>query len=377
MRWVLVSEIDVAEAFSPIYEMYWSIGIVVILCFLSILAIAMITAHSILKPLGGEPKEMQQISETIAQGDLTVAFNDGHEHFSVYGAMKRMSDGLISMIGDIIDTSNHLASAAEQTSASSLQSSTSLQQQQLSIELVVTAIQQMSTSINDVANNATEVADSTKTAKQQSSNANDKLNNTINDLSQLGKEIDQAKGVIQALENDSHNIGAVLETIRSIAEQTNLLALNAAIEAARAGEHGRGFSVVADEVRNLAEQTQDSTKDIEQMIGKLQQASIDAVNVMSSSGNLAESTISYAKKTATAINDVNNEIDSISEMTELIATAVEEQSCVSADISQNITQISDAAGENSASAVQVSTASMQISEVADTLKRLSLNFKVS
>jgi methyl-accepting chemotaxis protein len=377
LRWVLLSEIDVAEAFSPMYEMYWSIGVVVGSCILVALIIAMITSHSILKPLGGEPKDMQEISETIAQGDLTVAFDDGHEHYSVYGAMKRMSDGLLSMIGDIIDTSNDLASAAEQTSASSLQSSTSLQQQQLSIELVATAIQEMSTSINDVAYNAAEVADSTKSAKQQSINANNKLNNTINDLGLLEQEIDQAKIVIEALESDSHTIGGVLVAIRGIAEQTNLLALNAAIEAARAGDQGRGFAVVADEVRNLAQQTQDSTKDIEQMIGKLQQASVDTVNVMSSSGKLAESTINYAKKTATAIEGVNKEIDSISQMTELIATAVEEQSCVSADISQNITQISDAAGENSASAVQVSTASLQISEVADTLNKLSLNFKVS
>jgi len=377
MRWVLLSEIDVAEAFSPIYEMYWSISIVVFVCVLATLAVAIITSHSILKPLGGEPKDMQQISETIAQGDLTVAFDDGHEHYSVYGAMKRMSDGLLSMIGDIIDTSNDLASAAEQTSASSLQSSTSLQQQQLSIELVATAIQEMSASINDVANNATEVADSTSAAKQQSINANNKLNKTINDLGLLEQEIDQAKTVIQALESDSHTIGGVLVAIRGIAEQTNLLALNAAIEAARAGEQGRGFAVVADEVRNLAQQAQDSTKDIEQMIAKLQQASIDAVNVMSSSGKLAESTISYAKKTAIAIKGVNKEIDNISQMTELIATAVEEQSCVSADISQNITQISDAAGENSASAVQVSTASLQISEVADALNKLSLNFKIS
>jgi len=377
MNWVLLSEIDVAEAFNPIYEMYWSISILMLLCILAIFVIAMITSRSILKPLGGEPKDMQQISETIAQGDLTVVFNDGHEHYSVYGAMKRMSDGLLSMIGDIIDTSNNLASAAEQTSASSMLSSTSLQQQQLSIELVATAIQEMSVSINDVANNATDVADSTKSAKQQSVEANDKLNDTIEDLTSLGEEIDHAKSVIQTLENDSHAIGGVLEAIRGIAEQTNLLALNAAIEAARAGDQGRGFAVVADEVRNLAQQTQDSTKNIEQMIDSLQQASKDAVNVMASSSKIAESTIGDAKKTAIAIKSVNQEIECISQMTELIATAVEEQSCVSDDISQNITQISDAAGENSASAVQVSTASLQISEVADTLNKLSLNFRVS
>ena len=377
MHWVLLSEIDVAEAFNPIYEMYWSISILMLLCILAIFVIAMITSRSILKPLGGEPKDMQQISETIAQGDLTVVFNDGHEHYSVYGAMKRMSDGLLSMIGDIIDTSNNLASAAEQTSASSLQSSTSLQQQQLSIELVATAIQEMSMSINDVANNATDVADSTKSAKQQSVDANDKLNKTIEDLTSLGQEIDHAKTVIQTLENDSYAIGGVLEAIRGIAEQTNLLALNAAIEAARAGDQGRGFAVVADEVRNLAQQTQDSTKNIEQMIDNLQQASKDAVNVMASSSKIAESTIGDAKKTAVAIKGVNKEIECISQMTELIATAVEEQSCVSDDISQNITQISDAAGENSASAVQVSTASLQISKVADTRNKLSLNCRVS
>lgn len=377
IRWVLISEIDVAEAFVPIYTLYWNILIIVVLAVIAIVAIALIISASILKPLGGEPSEMKFISETIADGDLTIAFENSRETASVYGAMQKMAKQLRTVMGEIVSDSHNLASVAEETSASSLQSTTSLQEQKTSIEQVAAAVEEMSASIDEVSKSATNVAGASQAAQSSSIEANNTLTQTINDLGQLDKEISQANDVIQELENDSYKIGTVLEVISGIADQTNLLALNAAIEAARAGKHGRGFAVVADEVRTLASKTQESTKNIESMISKLQSASNKAVKVMTISREVCEYTISNANTTAQVIKSMNTEIDSITQMTEVIATAVEEQSCVSTEISQSITAISDAATENSASAEQVSSASHDISNIAATLSQLTSRFKVS
>jgi len=372
-----LSEIDVAEAFEPMYEMYWNITYIIALCLLVIIVVALLTSKSILRPLGGEPNEMQRISETIADGDLMIAFNDHDNHSSVYGAMQRMTSHLRTIISEIIHDSNNLTNVAMETSALSLQSSTSLLDQKSNIEQVATAVEEMSMSINEVAQNAASVAHSAQNASTSSGLANDKISESINGLSHLGSEINQASKIIQDLKNDSNEIGSVLEVIRGIAEQTNLLALNAAIEAARAGEQGRGFAVVADEVRTLASKTQESTKNIEMMIEKLQKASNDAVQAMIVSRDVCQTSINNTRDVAEVVTTMNGEIASISEMSELIAAAVEEQSCVSTEISKNVTAISDVAYENSASAEQVSVSSKDISNIADTLNQLTLRFRVS
>ena len=377
LRWALLSEIDVAEAFNPISTLNWNIFILILVSSAIVTCLAFYSSRSILKPLGGEPHEMRLISETIAEGNLTVAFTQKHETESVYGAMNKMTQNLQSVVGEIITNSNSLASVSEQTSALSLLSSTSLQNQQSSIAQVATAVEEMSVTINEVAQNAALASNSTQSLKNLSTQANQQLNQTIEELNTLDAEIEQANSVITSLEKGSNEIGTVLEVIRSIAEQTNLLALNAAIEAARAGEQGRGFAVVADEVRTLASKTQESTTNIENMITQLQAASKSAVNAMDTSRNVCMHTIENAEKTANAIKLMNDEINNISQMTELIATSVEEQSSVSNLISQNINEINDVAFENSSSAVEVSTASQNINYIAEALSDLTLKFKTA
>jgi methyl-accepting chemotaxis protein len=377
IKWVLLAEIDVAEAFLPVYKMYKNIFYIIVLCVLCIIIIALLTAKSILKPLGGEPTEMQKISETIADGDLMISFIEHSNHSSVYAAMQRMTTHLRNVISEIIHDSNNLTHVAMETSALSLQSSTSLQNQKSNIAQIATAVEQMSVSINEVSHNAANVAYSAQKASSSSGQANTKISQAIDDLNNLGVEIYQANNIIQDLEKDSNDIGSVLEVIRGIAEQTNLLALNAAIEAARAGEQGRGFAVVADEVRTLASKTQESTKNIELMIEKLQKASTDAVKAMEVSQDVCRQTIEKTQDVADVIASMNGEIESITQMTDLIATAVEEQSCVSNEISKNVTAISDVANENSTSAEQVSASSKDISNIAAALNQLTLHFKVS
>jgi len=377
IRWGLLSEIDVAEALQSIDELYLNIFGTILISIIIITVVALLSAKAIIKPLGVDPQEIKQISKTIALGNLTVDFNQRHENESVYGAMKYMTKELHQLISKIIDSSNNLASVSEQTSTLSSQSAFSLKEQQFNIEQIATAVEQMSMTINEVAQNAANVSHSTQMAKSSANEANQQLSLTVNELNKLDKEIFQASTVITSLASDSSAIGTVLEVIRGIAEQTNLLALNAAIEAARAGEQGRGFAVVADEVRQLASKTQESTANIESMIGNLQNASNDAVTAISNSREVCRHTMDNAQVTSRVIDDMNTEIDSITQMTEMIATSVEEQSSVSHEISQNVTQINDMAFENSSSAEQVSTASKDISNVADILNQLTLKFKTT
>lgn len=376
IRWALLSEIDVIEAFSAVDKLHINIAIIVLLCISLVIVAALLTTKSITQPLGGEPSDMEHIASTIAKGDLTTSFSQTAASSGVYQAMHQMSQRLLSMISEIVGNSNVLASTSEECSVASLQTSNNLIQQQQNIEQLASAIQEMSSSVSEIANNAAQVADSVQNAQQQSTQSNEKLNQTIHDISQLDHEISQAHNVINELEEESHNISAVIEVIRGIAEQTNLLALNAAIEAARAGEQGRGFAVVADEVRTLAEKTQESTKSIENMIGNLQSASEQAVKVMEISHTIADNTLNNANLTAQSINDVHQEIDKILHRAELIAAATEQQAGVCEEVNQNITVINGVAYENTASASQVTAASQGISEVAVKLNQLSLQFKV-
>jgi methyl-accepting chemotaxis protein len=376
IRWAVLSEIDVAEAFEPINALHLTIIIVMLICTVVIVFVALFITKSIITPLGGEPVDMKNISQNISNGDLTFDFDKTADSNSVYGSMNTMATNLRNVVSEIIDSSNSLISSAEETSVLSTQSSESLSQQKSSIELVATATEEMSTSINEVANNATCAATSAQTAQETSNEANEKLTKTITDLGQLDHEMSRATKVIATLEADSHEIGSVLEVIRGIADQTNLLALNAAIEAARAGEQGRGFAVVADEVRNLASKTQESTKNIEEMIVRLQTASNDTVNVMKSSRDACSHTLTDAQATASMIHTMNSEINTVTQMIELIAIAVEQQSCVSQEISQNISTIHDTAYENSESAKQVSASGEHITVIASKLNELTHQFKV-
>lgn len=377
LQWGLISEIDVLEAFAVIDDLYSQILILLVVSLIVIIIVAVWISNSILKPLGGEPKDMHSISDAIAEGDLTVSFESRDNSNSVYGAMHKMTDNLLGIIKDIVSGSSNISQVADKTSQLSLQTSESLNHQQESIEMVVAATEEMSASINEVAQNAAQTASYSRSAQESSDQANIKLTETILELGQLDTQLIDANKVLEELEKESNNIGSVLEVIRGIADQTNLLALNAAIEAARAGEQGRGFAVVADEVRSLASKTQESTSSINVMIELLQKASTSAVQAMLKSRSICEKTLINAHSTENMITSMSGEVSKISEMTMVIATAVEEQSSVSKEISQSITIIHDTASDNLISANDVSTASKEINTIAGSLNQLTLKFKVN
>jgi len=199
---------------------------------------------------------------------------------------------------------------------------------------------------------------------------------SINQIDALASNVITAADAIKQLENDSENIGGVLDVIKNIAEQTNLLALNAAIEAARAGEQGRGFAVVADEVRTLASRTQKSTSEIEQMIQQLQTASKQAVVEMENSRESSNAGKEKMAETGNALSKIQNAVDSISEQNLLIASAAEEQNNVAEEINRNVVSINTVGESTLAGAKQTSTSSVELADIANQLQRLVQQFKV-
>jgi len=229
---------------------------------------------------------------------------------------------------------------------------------------------QMTATVHEVAQNAQLAADSANQANTEVNTGQAVVNDAINAISKLVQQVETAADVIHILENDSIEIGSVLDVIRSIAEQTNLLALNAAIEAARAGEQGRGFAVVADEVRVLAQRTQISTEEIQTMIEKVQGGAQQAVEAMNQSRSQADVTRDTAAKAGEVLSSITRSVTNINDMNTLIASSSEEQNAVAEEINRNIVSISQGAESVAESATHTATTSDELRNVAEELKHV-------
>lgn len=375
-NWALIAEIDEAEAFAIITELKIDIVLILLVAITLIIIVALKVARSVTLPLGGEPKEMRQIAEQIAAGDLTRQFNNSEQQASVYSAMRQMTHTLQAMISKIVEASNEIATTSEETSVVTQQSNGVVQQQQKESAQVAAATAQMTTSVQEVASSAASASDAAEAASQEALLAKDVTEKTNQIISSLNQDISQAAQSIQALETQSAQIGSVMDVIRGIAEQTNLLALNAAIEAARAGEQGRGFAVVADEVRSLAQKTQESTSDIEAMISQLQNGTRQAVSIMQSSRDKTRETLEMAGNTGSAISNISSSITEIRDMNIQIASAAEEQSAVSEEINQSIANISELSQQTAGGAKQTADATLMLAQLAERLNGLVLNFRL-
>ncbi|MCB1787470.1 MAG: methyl-accepting chemotaxis protein, partial [Gammaproteobacteria bacterium] len=244
-------------------------------------------------------------------------------------------------------------------------------------ETVAAAMTELKASADEIAVTASETAQHTQTAVGQANGGNQAVQNAARVIKNLEGEIERAQAVINQLGEESSNIGAVLDVIRGISEQTNLLALNAAIEAARAGEQGRGFAVVADEVRTLASRTQQSTEEIQTMIGKLQARAGESIKVMAESRTMATASVTEVETARDLLQAIQSGFSGIQEMTHRIATAAEQQSQVSGDMDRNLVNIADLAKENAATADSISAASSQLGNLSGEIGSLISRFKTS
>jgi len=326
----------------------------------------------LLRPL----RQLSERARQIADNPVSQAIYTGRadELGQIEFAMQMLEAQVGAVVGRIGDASQRLSGHAAALVQQLDSSHASTLGQQSQTDQVATAIQEMAASVAQVASHAQQASKAADQAGSETREGHQRVDESRDAVLRLSQELARATSVIHQLESHSGDISSVLEVIRAIAEQTNLLALNAAIEAARAGEQGRGFAVVADEVRGLAQRTQQSTNEIQRMISTLQGGARDAVMVMEQSSQHVEASVEHAQRAASALDGISQRVNQITAMSVQIATAVEEQSAVSEDINRNIVGIRDA-GEATVSAGQQSQLSSgDVAALAEDLRRLAEEF---
>jgi len=316
---------------------------------------------------------------TMSKGDLTsrIRYSGKDELGHIARKFNEMGENFDRIIKDLGGHTAQLASAAEETSAVTAETNNNVNRQQQEIEQVATAMNEMNATVHEVANNASSAADAAHSADDESSKGKLVVGRTIDVIGTLADNVESTAQAIRELAKESDNIGSVLDVIRGIAEQTNLLALNAAIEAARAGEQGRGFAVVADEVRTLAQRTQQSTQEIHEMIERLQKGTSNAVDAMEKSREQAQAGVEQAAEAGTSLDTIKSSVDLINDMNSQIASAAEEQSAVAEEINKNINNISHVAEQSAEAAQQNSAASEELARLAEELQNVVSRFKTS
>lgn len=338
------------------------------------LALAWLLTNSITKPIANA----LGAAESIAEGNLTrpITVDGEDEAGRLLAAMAKMQDKLRDTLLRISGSATQLASAAEELNSVTDESARGLTQQNNEIEQAATAVNEMTSAVEEVARNAVSTSEASQSATASAGDGRDLVQETVSAIERMSADVQSTANLIGDLANESRDIGKVLDVIRGLADQTNLLALNAAIEAARAGEAGRGFAVVADEVRALAHRTQQSTSEIERMIGSIQSGTEHAVDSMRNSTERAESTLNIARGAGMSLDTINSAIVEINQRNLVIASAAEEQAQVAREVDRNLVNIRDLSVQSATGANQTSAASNELSRLAVDLNSMVGRFSL-
>ncbi|WP_137220856.1 methyl-accepting chemotaxis protein [Shewanella sp. MEBiC00475] len=347
---------------------FQSVMLVVTVIALIIGSIVAFTSVRQLKNIiGGEPEYAAKVIQQIAAGDLTVKI-DVTTPNSILCAVQDLAVNLAEITKNSMTAASKLLSSSKDLYQTAKQNEHLINNQKLATDQGAAAITQMSATVAEVASHTSEAAMLAQTATNEFNAGQLEVSKTQADINLLAIKVSEAADIINLLSQDSQEIGSVLDVIQAISEQTNLLALNAAIEAARAGEQGRGFAVVADEVRNLAQRTQESTRQIQVVIENMRTSSVKAVTVMDEGKNQANTSVEQAKCAGESLTAINVSVIKISDMNTQIATAAEQQSVVAAEINQNFSQITQSSSLAQQEASKITAASHQLEELAQTLE---------
>ncbi|MBE9504259.1 MAG: methyl-accepting chemotaxis protein [Proteobacteria bacterium] len=348
--------------------------VVTVVVFLVTFTLSYLFSRSITNPV----QKVAEMAESMAKGNLgmTLAINSKDEIGILASSFNRMSINMKNLVTEISQASSQVASASEQISSASEQMSAGAEHQNKQTDQVATATEEMSATVLEVAKNSSEASEAAKKAAEVATKGGDVVSQTIEGMDRIAVSVKESAKTIEALGKSSDEIGEIIEVIDDIADQTNLLALNAAIEAARAGEQGRGFAVVADEVRKLAERTTKATKEIAGMIKTIQTETTGAVSSMSAGTLEVEKGVELANEAGSSLKQIEEVVGNVTGMIAQIATASEEQSAAAEEISSNVEAVASVTRETTAGVQQTFAATQDLSKLASDLQEMVGKFTV-
>ncbi|MDD1975765.1 MULTISPECIES: methyl-accepting chemotaxis protein [Pseudomonas] len=342
------------------------------------LVLGMLAAGLITRQITTPLKQTLALAARIAKGDLqlTETVQRRDELGQLQNSMQAMTLSLRELIGGIDQGIGQLSAAVEQLAEVSEQTKVRVAQQKDETDQVATAMNQMSATVHEVAQNAEQASLATTAADEQAQLGDQVVAEAVEQIEQLARQVDHSIDAMHQLAGESLRIGSILDVIKSVSEQTNLLALNAAIEAARAGEAGRGFAVVADEVRGLAQRTQHSTEEIELLIGNLHDGTDQVTRLLDSSKSLSHDSVELSRKAGDALGQITRMVSNIQGMNQQIATASEEQSAVAEEINRSVINVREVSDQTSTASEETAASSVELARLGRQLQTLVGRFSL-
>lgn len=373
--WYLLATIDEAEVLEPAHQMAWGIFWNGLIVASVVIPFAFLLSRSFAKPFSILLGKVQ----SIASGNLTehVHLQRKDEIGKLAGAINDMSTSLATMLSEVQTTTLEVSTAATQIAAGAEEMSSGMEHQRGQTSVVSAAIEEMSVSVAEVAKKSVDASNKSKEGGQHATQGGVTVNHTIDGMNAISQQVNESVIAVGELSKRSEQIGEIIEVINDIADQTNLLALNAAIEAARAGEHGRGFAVVADEVRKLAERTTNATEEVADSIRSIQTETKQAITRMESSQDQVTNGVNLAEEAGIALEQIVCGSNEIVPMIQGIAAAAEEQSAAANEIAISIEQIDAVTNESAQGVTQIAESASMLSEKSKSLQDLVHRFKLS
>jgi methyl-accepting chemotaxis protein len=349
-----------------------------IVCAVALLIIAIILGLFVTRSITRPIHELARKAEQLAGGDLTVsvAADSSDEIGALAGSFMRMADSLRDTLRKVESTSQQVATSSNQLHATSERIATGAEEVASQVQTVATASEELAATAGEIANNCHAVVQSSQQAGRAAQTGAAVVAQTVQVMTRIAERVNSTASTVESLGARSDQIGNIVGTIEDIADQTNLLALNAAIEAARAGEQGRGFAVVADEVRALAERTTKATREIGEMIKAVQAETKGAVVAMMEGVKEVRQGTEEASKSGAAIQDILDQIGAVSMQANQIATAAEEQTATTSEITHNLQQVSEVVHHTAQGSQESAAAAAQLSKNSEELRRLVQQFKL-